>query len=57
MIMGLAPGEVFTQRNVGNQATHSDMNAMSCLEYAVTELKVREGGMRRWTSRGARRRS
>ncbi len=22
VIMGLAPGEVFTQRNVGNQATH-----------------------------------
>lgn len=41
VIMGLAPGEVFTQRNVGNQATHSDMNAMSCLEYAVTELKVK----------------
>lgn len=23
------------QRNVGNLATHKDMNAMSCIEYAV----------------------
>ncbi|KAG1670190.1 hypothetical protein FOA52_014966 [Chlamydomonas sp. UWO 241] len=41
VIMGLASGELFTQRNVGNQATHTDMNVMSCLEYAVTELKVK----------------
>lgn len=34
------PGEVFVQRNVGNQAYHTDLNLMSCLEYAVTELKV-----------------
>ncbi|PNH10200.1 Carbonic anhydrase 2 [Tetrabaena socialis] len=40
-ILGLAPGEVFVQRNVGNQATHTDLNCMSCLEYAVKELKVR----------------
>lgn len=39
--MGLGPGEVFVQRNVGNLVTHKDMNAMSCLEYAVTALKVR----------------
>ena len=39
-ILGLAPGEVFVQRNVGNQATHTDLNCMSCLEYAVKELKV-----------------
>ncbi|GFR46033.1 hypothetical protein Agub_g7502 [Astrephomene gubernaculifera] len=40
-ILGLEPGEVFVQRNVGNQATHTDLNCMSCLEYAVKELKVR----------------
>ncbi|KAG2427351.1 hypothetical protein HXX76_012545 [Chlamydomonas incerta] len=40
-ILGLAPGEVFVQRNVGNQATHTDLNCMSCLEYSVKELKVR----------------
>lgn len=40
-ILGLAPGEVFVQRNVGNLATHKDMNCMSCLEYAVTALKVK----------------
>ncbi len=39
--MGLAPGEIFVQRNVGNQAMHTDMNLMSCLEYAVKSLKVR----------------
>jgi len=40
-VVGLAPGEVFVQRNVGNQAMHTDMNVMACLEYAVTALKVK----------------
>ena len=40
-LLGMGPGEVFVQRNVGNLATHKDMNAMSCLEYAVTALKVK----------------
>nr|AJW81214.1 beta type carbonic anhydrase [Lobosphaera incisa] len=40
-ILGLAPGEVFVQRNVGNQVTHRDMNCMSCIEYAVDALKVK----------------
>jgi hypothetical protein len=35
-LLGLGPGEVFVQRNVGNLATHKDMNVMSCMEYAVT---------------------
>jgi carbonic anhydrase len=39
--MGLAPGEVFVQRNVGNQALHNDMNSQSCIEYAVKTLKVK----------------
>ncbi|GBG00254.1 carbonic anhydrase [Raphidocelis subcapitata] len=40
-IMGLAPGEVFVQRNVGNQAGHTDMNVMACIEYAVKSLGVK----------------
>jgi hypothetical protein len=40
-ILGLAPGEIFVQRNVGNQAMHTDLNLMACLEYAVKSLKVR----------------
>ena len=40
-ILDLRPGEVFVQRNVGNLATHKDMNCMACLEYAVDNLKVK----------------
>ncbi len=40
-ILGLAPGDVFVQRNVGNLAIPRDMNAMACLEYAVDVLAVR----------------
>jgi len=43
-ILGLAPGEIFVQRNVGNLALHTDMNLMACLEYAVKSLKVGLGG-------------
>lgn len=39
-IFDMAPGTIFVQRNVGNQAMHTDMNVMSCLEYAVKALKV-----------------
>jgi carbonic anhydrase len=39
-ILGLPPGAVFVQRNVGNLAVHRDMNCMACLEYAVDALKV-----------------
>eukprot|EP00877_Chromochloris_zofingiensis_P006573 jgi/Chrzof1/2169/Cz11g04240.t1 len=40
-IFDMAPGTIFVQRNVGNQAMHTDMNVMSCLEYAVKALKVK----------------
>lgn len=40
-MLGLKPGEVFVQRNVGNQVLHNDLNCMSSLEYAVKELKVK----------------
>ena len=39
---GAAPAvPAVPQRNVGNLATHKDMNVMSCMEYAVTVLKVK----------------
>ncbi|KAL3153018.1 hypothetical protein ABBQ38_012044 [Trebouxia sp. C0009 RCD-2024] len=41
-ILGLAPGDIFVQRNIGNLATHKDMNFMTCLEYAVDALKVKQ---------------
>lgn len=35
------PGEIFTHRNVANQAFPTDMNLLSALEYAVQVLDVR----------------
>jgi carbonic anhydrase len=40
-LLGLGPGTVFVQRNVGNLCTHKDMNCMACVEYAVSVLKVK----------------
>eukprot|EP00775_Hariotina_reticulata_P003559 gene3559-3828_t len=40
-ILAMPPGAIFVQRNVGNQAMHTDMNLMACLEYAVMSLKVK----------------
>jgi len=40
-IVGLAPGELFVHRNVGNIVVHTDMNCLSVLQFAIDILKVK----------------
>jgi carbonic anhydrase len=39
-ITGLDPGEVFVHRNVANLVVHSDLNALSTIQFAVERIKV-----------------
>lgn len=40
-IVGLMPGELFVHRNVANLVTHTDLNLLSVLQFAVEVLQVR----------------
>ena len=39
-LVGLLPGELFVHRNVANLLVHSDLNALSVVQYAVDALQV-----------------
>jgi carbonic anhydrase len=39
-LVGLLPGELFVHRNVANVVVHSDLNALSTIQFAVEHLKV-----------------
>lgn len=39
-ILGLAPGELFVHRNVGNIVVHTDINCLSVLQYGIEVLGV-----------------
>jgi len=39
-IFNALPGELFTERNIANQYTGSDLNAIATIAYGVTALKV-----------------
>ncbi|NDY92681.1 carbonate dehydratase [Ideonella livida] len=40
-LVDLLPGDLFVHRNVANVVAHSDLNALSVIQYAVDALRVR----------------
>jgi carbonic anhydrase len=39
-ITGMAPGSIFTHRNIANLVVHTDINCLSVIQYAIEALKV-----------------
>ncbi|MDH3639167.1 MAG: carbonic anhydrase [Gammaproteobacteria bacterium] len=40
--LGLAPGDVFVHRNVGNIVSHTDLNCLTAIQFAVEFLRVED---------------
>ncbi len=39
-LMGVQPGDVFIHRNIANMVPNTDLNVLSVIDYAVTQLNV-----------------